>query len=377
MSAKRDYYEVLGLNRGAAPEEIKKAFRRLARQYHPDVNKEADAETRFKELNEAYEVLSDEDKRAAYDRFGHAASQAGFGNSYSGGFSDFGFGGIEDIFGSFFGGARTGPARRGPARGSDLRHDLTIEFEEAVFGCEKEIVVPRHENCPECHGSGAEPGTQPIRCPQCNGTGEVRRQQQTMLGSFVQVTTCPRCQGEREIVTTPCTHCRGRKVIQVERPIVVKIPAGVDDGTRIRLANEGEPGVRGGPAGNLYVVLHVQPHSFFHREDSNILMQLDINVAQAALGDKIAVPTLDGQEEMAIPAGTQTGDTFRLRGKGVPYLQRTGRGDQVVLVHVLTPTKLNKRQKELLRELSKTLGKEVVHQPEKGLLEKLKEALGV
>ena len=377
MSAKRDYYEVLGVNRGATPEEIKKAFRRLARQYHPDVNKQADAETRFKEINEAYEILSDQDKRAAYDRFGHAASQAGFGGGYSGGFGDFGFGGFEDIFETFFGGARAGPARRGPARGADLRHDLTIEFEEAVFGCEKEIIVPRNETCPQCQGSGAEPGTQPIRCPQCNGTGEVRRQQQTMLGSFVQVTTCPRCQGEREIVTTPCTRCRGRKVIQVERPIVVKIPAGVDDGTRIRLANEGEPGVRGGPAGNLYVVLHVQPHPFFHREDTNILLQLDINVAQAALGDKLVVPTLDGEEEMAIPAGTQTGDTFRLRGKGVPYLQRNGRGDQLVLVHVLTPTKLNKRQKDLLQELSKTLGKEVIHQPEKGLLDKLKEALGV
>jgi molecular chaperone DnaJ len=377
MSAKRDYYEVLGLNRGATPEEIKKAFRRLARQYHPDVNKDSDAETRFKEINEAYEVLSDQDKRAAYDRFGHAASQGGFGGGYGGGFGDFGFGGIEDIFESFFGGTRAGQTRRGPARGGDLRYDLTIEFEEAVFGCEKEIVVPRHETCPQCHGSGAEPGTQPIRCPQCNGTGEVRRQQQTMLGSFVQVTTCPRCQGEREIVTTPCTRCRGRKVVQVERPIVVKIPPGVDDGTRIRLANEGEPGVRGGPAGNLYVVLHVQPHPFFHREDTNILLQLDINVAQAALGDKLMVPTLDGEEEMAIPAGTQTGDTFRLRGKGVPYLQRNGRGDQLVLIHVLTPTKLNKRQKELLQELSKSLGKEVIHQPEKGLLDKLKEALGV
>jgi len=374
MSAKRDYYEVLGLNRGATPEEIKKAFRRLARQYHPDVNKEADAETRFKEINEAYEVLSDQDKRAAYDRFGHAASQPGFGGGYRG---EYGFGGIEDIFESFFGGARPSPTRRGPARGGDLRHDLTIDFEEAIFGCEKEIVVPRHETCPQCQGSGAEPGTQPIRCPQCNGTGEVRRQQQTLLGSFVQVTACPRCQGEREIVTTPCTRCRGRKVLQVERPIVVKIPSGVDDGTRIRLANEGEPGVRGGPAGNLYVVLHVQPHASFHREDTNILLQLDINVAQAALGDKIMVPTLDGDEEMAIPAGTQTGDTFRLRGKGVPYLQRNGRGDQLVLVHVLTPTKLSKRQKELLQELSRTLGKEVIHQPEKGLLDKLKEALGV
>jgi molecular chaperone DnaJ len=373
MSAKRDYYDVLGVNQQATEEEIKKAFRRLARQYHPDVNKDSDAEARFKEINEAYEVLSDRDKRASYDRFGHAGPQAGFGGF--GGFS--GFGGIEDIFEGFFGGMRSGQARRGPLRGEDLRYDLAIEFEEAIFGCEKEILVPRHEVCPQCQGSGAEPGTQPIRCPQCNGTGEVRRQQQTFLGSFVQVTTCPRCQGEREIVTTPCTRCRGRKVVQVERLISVKIPAGVDDGTRIRLAGEGEPGARGGPAGNLYVVLHVKPHTFFRREDSNILMELDVNVAQAALGDKILVPTLDGEEELPIPAGTQTGEVFRLRGKGVPFLQRNGRGDQLVMIHVLTPTKLTKRQKELLTELSSTLGREVVHQPEKGLFAKMKEAFGL
>jgi molecular chaperone DnaJ len=373
MSAKRDYYQVLEVDRQATEADIKKAFRRLARQYHPDVNKNADAETRFKEINEAYEVLSDREKRAAYDRFGHAGPQAGFG-----GFGDFsGFGGIEDIFESFFGGVRAGTARRGPSRGADLRYDLTIEFEEAVFGCEKEIIVPRHEVCPQCQGSGAEPGTQPIRCPQCNGTGEVRRQQQTFLGSFVQVTTCPRCQGEREIVTTPCTQCRGRKEVQVERAISVKIPAGVDDGTRIRLAGEGEPGSRGGPPGNLYVVLHVMAHAFLRREDSNVLLELDINVAQAALGDKIQVPTLDGDEELAIPAGTQTGDVFRLRGKGVPYLRRNGRGDQLVMVHILTPTKLTRKQRDLFRELGETLGREVVHQPEKGLFAKVKEALGL
>jgi molecular chaperone DnaJ len=373
MSAKRDYYEVLGVNRQATQEEIKKSFRRLARQYHPDVNKSPEAEATFKEINEAYEILSDRDKRAAYDRFGHAGPQAGFG-----GYGDFsGFGGIEDIFESFFGGMRTGSARRGPSRGADLRYDLTIEFEEAVFGCEREIVVPRHEVCPQCQGSGAEPGTQPIRCPQCNGTGEVRRQQQTFLGSFVQVTTCPRCQGEREIITTPCTRCGGRKLVQVERSISVKIPAGVDDGTRIRLAGEGEPGGRGGPSGNLYVVLHVSPHTYFRRDDSNILLELDINVAQAALGDKLKVPTLDGEEELAIPAGTQTGEVFKLRGKGVPHLRRNGRGDQLVMVHVLTPTKLSKKQKDLLQELSKSLGKEEVHQPEKGLFSRFKEALGL
>ena len=374
MSAKRDFYQVLGVSRQASQEEIKKAFRRLARQYHPDVNKNPDAEARFKEINEAYEILSDPEKRSMYDRFGHAGPQAGFG-----GYGDFsGFGGIEDIFESFFGGMRTGSAaRQGPMRGSDLRYDLSIEFEEAVFGCEKEILVPRHESCPHCQGSGAEPGTQPIRCPQCNGTGEIRRQQQTILGSFIQVTTCPRCQGEREIVTTPCTECRGQRLIQVERTIAVKIPAGVDDGTRIRLAGEGEPGTRGGPPGNLYVVLSVKPHSHFRREQNNILLELDINVAQAALGDEVEVPTLDGRETLSIPAGTQTGETFRLRGKGVPYLRRNGRGDLVVVVHVLTPSRLTSRQKELFQELGQTLGREVVHQPEKGVFQKLKDVLGL
>lgn len=374
MSAKRDYYDVLGVERGATQEEVKKAFRRLARQYHPDVNKNSDAESRFKEINEAYEVLSDPEKRSMYDRFGHTAPQTGFG-----GYSDFGGfgGGIEDIFESFFGGMRGGTARRGPARGADLRHDLTIEFDEAVFGCEKEILVSRHEACPVCNGTGAEPGTSPIRCPQCNGTGEVRRQQQTFLGSFVQVTTCPRCQGEREIITSPCNNCRGRKVVQVERAISVKIPAGVDDNTRIRLAGEGEPGERGGPPGNLYVVLHVSPHPYFRREGNDVLMELGINIAQASLGDKITVPTLDGEEELAIPAGTQTGEVFRLRGHGVPYLRRNGRGDQLVVMQVMTPTKLSAKQKELLAELGKTLGKEVVQQSEKGFFDKFKDALGI
>ncbi len=374
MSAKRDYYQVLGVNQQATQEEIKKAFRRLARQYHPDVNKDRDAEARFKEINEAYEVLSNREKRATYDRFGHSGPQAGFG-----GYGDFsGFGGIEDIFDSFFGGMRTGTAaRRGPSRGADLRYDLTIEFEEAVFGSEKEIVIRRHETCPQCQGSGAEPGTQPVRCPQCNGTGEVRRQQQTILGSFIQVATCPRCQGEREIVTTPCTQCQGQKIVQVERSISVIIPAGVDDGTRIRLAGEGEPGARGGPTGNLYVVLRVKTHDQFRRDNNTIFLELDINVAQAALGDAVKVPTLDGDEELLIPPGTQTGDTFRLRGKGVPYLRRNSRGDQVVLIHVLTPTVLTARQKELFDELGQTLGKEIVHQPEKGLFAKLRDVLGI
>jgi molecular chaperone DnaJ len=371
MSAKRDYYDVLGIGRQATPEEIKKAFRRLARQYHPDVNKGPDAEAKFKEINEAHEILSDGEKRAMYDRFGHAGAQAGFAGR--GGFT-----GFEDIFDSFFGGMRTGSAaRRGPTKGADLRYDLWIEFEEAVFGSDKQIIVPRHETCPHCQGSGAEPGTQPIRCPQCNGTGEVRRQQQTFLGSFVQVTTCPRCRGEREIITTPCSECHAQKVVQVERTISVKIPAGVDRGTRIRLAGEGEPGTLGGPAGNLFVVLDVKPHAYFRREDTDIMVELGINVAQAALGDKVEVPTLEGMEEMAIPAGTQTGEAFRLRGKGVPYLRRNGRGDQLVIIQVLTPTRLTPTQKELFNELGKTLGREVIQQPEKGFFEKFKDALGL
>lgn len=370
MSAKRDYYEVLGVSRQATDEEVKKAFRRLARQVHPDVNKSPDAESKFKEINEAYEVLSDHEKRSMYDRFGHAGPQS----AGMGGFGDFG---IEDIFDSFFGGMRGGrQSRRGPSVGADLRYDLTLEFEEAVFGCEKQISILRHEACSHCGGSGAEPGTHPIRCPQCNGTGEVRRQQQTFLGSFVQVGTCPRCQGEREIVTTPCSVCRGSHVVQVERSMSTRIPAGVDDGTRIRLAGEGEPGERGGPAGNLYVVLQVKPHSFFRREENTILLELGVNIAQAALGDKIKVPTLDGDEDLLVPPGTQTGETFRLRGKGVPYLKRNGRGDQLVMVQVVTPTKLTARQKELLCELGNSLGKEQVQQCEKGFFQKIKDAIG-
>ena len=374
MSAKRDYYSVLGVDRQATDEEIKKAFRRLARQCHPDVNKSPDAEAKFKEINEAYEVLSDNDKRAMYDRFGTADPQAGFGG---GGFG--GFGGIEDIFDTFFGGGMRGgtAARQGPVRGVDLRYDLKIEFEEAVFGADKQIAITRHDTCPQCKGSGAEPGTHPIRCPQCNGTGEVRRQQQTFLGSFVQVNVCPRCNGEREIVTTPCTQCRGRKVIQVERTISVKIPAGVDSGTRIRLAGEGEPGQKGGPPGNLFVVLDVKPHALFQRQENHIVLEMPLNMPRATLGGKVKVPTLDGDVELDVPGGTQTGDTFRLRGKGVPFLQRSGRGDQLVLVRVVTPTKLTSRQRELFKELADTMCDEDCQQPEKGLFDKIKDALGM
>jgi len=367
MSNKRDYYEVLGVSRTVDPDELKKTYRRLARQYHPDVNKAPGAEEHFKEINEAYEVLSDSEKRRAYDRFGHAGVD---GNA--GGFGD--FGGISDIFEEFFGfgsGART--HRRAPRRGNDLQYELQIAFDEAVFGCEKEIEIYRMDACPVCQGSGAEPGTTPLRCNQCNGTGEVRRVQQSILGSFVNVATCPTCQGEGEVISIPCQHCRGQKQVRVTRSITVKIPAGVDDGTRIRLANEGQPGVRGGPAGNLYVLLHVQPHRIFRRSGDDVILELNVNVAQAALGDKVIIPTLDGDETISIPTGTQTGRIFRLRGRGVPHLRRGGRGDLLIVIQVVVPTELNERQRELFQELGKTLGKELIPQGERGFLDRVKD----
>ena len=368
---KRDYYEVLGVGRQAAGDEIKKAYRKLAREYHPDVNKSPDAEGRFKEINEAYEVLSDEHKRAAYDRFGHAGASGSFATDFSG------FGGINDIFEEFFGGFGAGrssaAARRAPRRGADLRYDLTVTFEEAVFGVEKEIEIARPEACPKCNGSGAEPGTTPIRCSTCNGTGEVRRVQQSFLGSFVNVSTCPTCRGDGETVGFPCTQCRGAKYVRVTRKITVKIPAGVDHGTQIRLAGEGEPGERGGPSGNLYVELNVLPHPYFRRREDNIVLELGINVAQAALGDEISVPTLDGDEKLSIPPGTQTGKVFRLRNKGVPHLRVNGRGDQLVVIDVMVPTSLTAEQKRLFKDLAKTLGKDVVPQRDKTFLDKLKD----
>jgi molecular chaperone DnaJ len=372
MSSKRDYYEVLGVSRTADEDDLKRAYRRLARQYHPDVNKEPGAEERFKEANEAYEVLSDHEKRQAYDRFGHA------GVDGSAGYSGFGFGGISDIFEEFFGfGTGTRSRRRGPRRGNDLQYDLEIDFEEAVFGCDKEIELYRPESCPVCQGNGAEPGTTPVRCNQCNGSGEVRRVQQSILGSFVNVTTCPTCQGAGEVISTPCRNCRGDGQVRASKTITVKIPAGVEDGTRIRLAGEGEPGHRGGPPGNLYVLLHVQPHAIFRRSKDDIVLEISINVAQAALGDKVMIPTLDGEETIAIPSGTQTGRIFRLRGRGVPHLRRSGRGDMLIVIQVVVPTELDEQQRDLFQELGKTLGKEVIPQQERGFLDRLRDVFSL
>ena len=369
MAARRDYYEVLGVPRNAGQDEIKRAYRRLARQNHPDMSKAPDAEERFKEINEAYQVLSDQQKRGQYDRFGTVDVQD---------LGGFGFGGLDDIFESFFGGFGTRrPDRRGPLRGSDLRYDMTLDFGEAVFGCEKDVEIPRLETCPNCVGTGAEPGTQPIRCPECNGQGQVRRVRQSMLGSFVNVSTCPRCQGAGEVVTTPCAECHGEKRVRISKHLAVKIPAGIDDGTRIRLAGEGEAGVRGGPRGDLYIGVSVRPHPFFRRKGDDILIDLEINVAQAALGDAISIPTLEGDQELEIPPSTQTGDVLRLRGSGVPRLRRNGRGDQMIRLRVLTPTDLDDRQKELLAELGNTLGGEVIPQTEKSFFEKVRDAFGM
>lgn len=379
MAAKQDYYELLGLGREAGQDDVKKAFRKLARQYHPDVNKDASAEAKFKEINEAYEVLSDEQKRAAYDRYGHAAFSGGSG--FGAGTGDFGnFTDINDIFNEFFGGfTRGGTAqqRRSPRRGADLRYDLKIDFMQAVFGTEQDIEIVRSETCPRCTGIGAEPGTTPSRCRTCNGTGEVRRMQQSILGSFVSVTTCQTCNGSGEVIAVPCKQCGGKKQVRTTRSMAVTIPQGVDNGTQIRINNEGEPGANGGPPGNLYVVVNVTPHPFFRRKDQDIIVEVGINIAQAALGDEIEVPTVDGNEKMTIPAGTQSGSVFRLKNKGVPHLRRSARGDQIVVVEVGTPKSLTSEQRRLFAELAKTLGKEVVPQQEKGFFDKLRDAFGV
>jgi molecular chaperone DnaJ len=378
-STKRDYYEVLGISRTATSEDIKKAFRQKARQYHPDVNKEPGAEAQFKEISEAYEVLVDDDKRAAYDRFGHAAvTGAGAG---AGGFDPFqNFGSFSDIFETFFTAAAsgaTGTRPRRAQRGAHLAYRLTVEFEEAVFGTEKEIEVPRLATCPRCEGSGAEPGTEPQVCPVCNGRGEVRKAQQSIFGQFVSVVPCDRCHGEGKIVATPCIECKGEGRLRETRKLAVKIPAGVDDGAQIRLAGEGEAGPRGAPPGDLYIEVNVKPHKYFKRDGNDLLLDLNINIAQAALGAEINVPTVDGNTApVKVAAGTQNDKVLRVKGMGVPYLRGSGRGDLLVKVNVQTPTNLNEEQKRLLRQLGQTFGDATPELHEKGIFGKLKDALG-
>lgn len=373
MAVKRDYYEVLGVSRTASEDEVRSAFRKLAFKYHPDRNQESDAEARFKEINEAYEVLSDQQRRREYDQFGHAGAAAGAGAGF-GGFGPFGF---EDIFETFFGGTstRTGTGRRSAQRGADLRVDLTLTFEEAVFGCEKTIEVPRWEKCSHCNGLGAEPGTQPSRCPKCNGTGELRRVQQSIIGQFVSVSMCDRCRGEGQVILTPCQECRGNGRVRGANRIPVTIPAGIDEGQQIRRPGEGEMGANGGPPGDLYIAINVVPHPVLKRQGADLLFDLTINLAQAALGEEVEVPTAEGPPvKVKIPAGTQNGKTIRVHDKGVPHLRATGRGDLLVRTRVTIPQKLTDEQRELFQKLAKTFDAE--HHEDKGFFDKVKEVFG-
>jgi molecular chaperone DnaJ len=370
--SKRDYYEVLGVSRTASADELKKSFRGLAKQYHPDVNPSPEASDKFKELSEAYSVLSDSDKRAAYDRYGHAA----FDGQASGG-SASGFSSMEDIFEQFFGGmggSRAGSGNR-PRRGRDLGVEIYLTFEEAAHGCKKEVEVTRSEVCERCAGKRAEPGTTIERCRVCKGTGEVRQVRQTLLGQMVQVSACSACQGSGEKIATPCKDCNGEGRQERTRKLEVTVPAGVDDGNQLQLSGQGEPGSPGAPAGNLFVVLHVAPHKFFRRRDNDIIVEYQINMAQAALGAEVMVPTLYGDHLLNIPAGTQPGTVFKLRGQGVPHVRRGARGDQVVVVNVTVPKSLNKHQQQVLREFAATLDANTQprHTSDKGFFENLKD----
>jgi len=352
--AKRDYYEVLGVARNASQEEIRKAYRKLAHQYHPDkTGGDKGAEEKFKEVNEAHAVLSDPKKREQYDRFGHEGP--GF-QGYEGGFAtgDFGFGDVfSDIFGDFFGGAARGSrGRNAPQRGSSLQYNLEIDFEQAASGTEKRIRIPRAEACSECSGTGAQPGTSRQSCTQCNGTGHIQRSQ----GFFSISRTCPRCRGEGTMIEYPCRRCGGSGLIEVEREIVVTIPAGVDTGSRLKLTGEGESGLHGGPRGDLFVIIHVRPHPIFERHHNDIICEVPITFPQATLGAEIDVPTLNGRAKVSIPPGTQSNKIFRLRGKGIRDLHGRGVGDQLVRVSVETPVKLNAKQRQLLQEFDDTTG---------------------
>ena len=376
MSTKRDYYDVLGVSKSADATEIKKAYRKLAMKYHPDKNPgDKEAEEKFKEINEAYEVLSDETKRRNYDQFGHeGVNGQGFGG---GGFGGQGFGGFDDIFGDIFGdmfgGGFSGGGRqrrRGPERGSDIKQHINISFEEAAFGKKVQVKINRSEECDECHGSGAKPGTSKKTCPTCNGSGQVQSVQRTPFGNIASTRTCSTCNGEGEVIDSPCNKCHGKGSIRKVKTIEVDIPAGIDEGQMIKLSGQGELGTRGGPRGDLYIVVSVQNHSLFTREGYDVYLEMPITFAQATLGDKIQVPTLDGKVEYAIPEGTQTGTVFRLKGKGIPKLRSNVRGDQYVKVTVEIPKKLNEKQKELVREFAKECGEEV-HERQKSLSDKV------
>lgn len=381
----RDYYDILGVSKNASQDEIKKAFRKKARQYHPDVNKDnpKEAEEKFKEANEAYEVLSDETKKAQYDQFGHDAFKQGGGagaGGFQGGFGGFGgfgggAGGFDNIFDMFFGGG--GRGQQGPQKGNDLREDIDISFEDAAFGKSMDIEITRHEECNHCHGTGAEPGTKVDICPNCHGSGQETVIQNTPFGRMQSARTCSRCHGSGKSIEKPCTKCRGTGEMLAKRKIAIKIPPGVDNGSRLRVANEGEPGVLGGPKGDLYVYIYVRPHKEFERSGNDVISHVNISFAQAALGATVQVNTLDGKVELKIPEGTQTGTAFRVKGKGIPYLRNPKqRGDQHILVTVQTPKKLTDAQRELLLRFANESNEDVNNlQVSKSLFEKIKDCL--
>lgn len=381
----RDYYDILGVSKNASQDEIKKAFRKKARQYHPDVNKDnpKEAEEKFKEANEAYEVLSDETKKAQYDQFGHDAFKQGGGagaGGFQGGFGGFGgfgggAGGFDNIFDMFFGGG--GRGQQGPQKGNDLREDIDISFEDAAFGKSMDIEITRHEECDHCHGTGAEPGTKVDICPNCHGSGQETVIQNTPFGRMQSARTCSRCHGSGKSIEKPCTKCRGTGEMLAKRKIAIKIPPGVDNGSRLRVANEGEPGVLGGPKGDLYVYIYVRPHKEFERYGNDVISHVNISFAQAALGATVQVNTLDGKVELKIPEGTQTGTAFRVKGKGIPYLRNPKqRGDQHIVVTVQTPKKLTDAQRELLLRLANESNEDVNNlQVSKSLFEKIKDCL--
>ncbi|WP_064091440.1 molecular chaperone DnaJ [Rossellomorea aquimaris] len=369
--SKRDYYEVLGVGKDASKDEMKKAYRKLSKKYHPDINKEADANEKFKEISEAYEVLSDDQKRAQYDRFGHTDPNQGFGG---GGDFGGGFGGFEDIFNTFFGGG--GGRRRdpnAPRQGADLQYTMSLTFEEAVFGKDTEIEIPKEEECDTCHGSGAKPGTKVDTCSHCKGAGQLNVEQNTPFGRIVNRRVCHYCNGTGKQIKEKCTTCGGAGKVQKRRKINIKIPAGIDDGQQLRVTGQGEPGINGGPSGDLYVVFHVRSHEFFERNGDDIYCEMPVTFAQAALGDEIEVPTLHGKVKLKVPAGTQTGTKFRLKGKGVPNVRGYGTGDQHVQMKVVTPSKLTEKQKQLLREFADISG-QIPDEQHESFFDKVKKA---
>ena len=371
-----EYYDRLGVSKDASQDEIKRAYRKMSKKYHPDINKEPGAEEKYKEVQEAYETLSDDQKRAAYDQYGPDGANAGFGGQ--GGFGGFdggaGFGGFEDIFSSFFGG---GASRNpnAPRQGDDLQYRVNLSFEEAVFGAEKEVHYNREATCKTCSGSGAKPGTSPVTCGRCQGQGVINVDTQTPLGVMRRQVTCDVCHGTGQEIKDPCQTCHGTGHEKQSHKVSVKIPAGVETGQQIRLAGQGEAGFNGGPYGDLFVIINVNPSDKFTRDGSTIYYTLNISFVQAALGDTVEVPTVHGNVEMTIPAGTQTGKTFRLKGKGAPRLRGGSQGDQHVTVKIVTPTKLNDAQKEALLAFAKASGDEKIVPQKKGFFNKVKDAL--